>query len=349
MSSSTPPKPDGPESGLDVVFEAWRATHPVRPFVYGESYYAQSHYLGRVRRLFSLVNPVNCLITQADIKEAQQGLASYQSSRADFRPSDRKLWRWRHIEEVAVHPETKQATPWFGRLCYFLPLNVPITFGMLALAPTAGAVAFWQWLNQSVNAAFNLSNSASGASSDQLAPVLKSYALATGVSCGIALGLRRFGGKLASAPWLVPYLAVAGAGSANNFFMRRAEVAETGVAVRRSEDGEILGYSKTAAWAGLGLSVVTRNLLLPLPLMALPSVLMRLVLSPRGPLGWHARRTVWVKTAVELACVTAAMGVSIPFCVAAVPQELAISVDWLEDDIKAKAKAGEMVKINRGI
>jgi hypothetical protein len=56
-----------------------------------------------------------------------------------------------------------------------------------------------------------------------------------------------------------------------------------------------------------------------------------------------------VKTAVELACVTAAMGVSIPFCVAAVPQEMKISATWLEEEIQAKVGAGEMVKINRGI
>ena len=67
-------------------------------------------------------------------------------------------------------------------------MNTIPTVGML-VAATPAQVVFWQWLNQSVNVMCNYVNR-SGATVEW-SQVGQAYALAVGVSCGIAVGARK--------------------------------------------------------------------------------------------------------------------------------------------------------------
>lgn len=94
---------------------------------------------------------------------------------------------------------------------------------------TAGTVA-WQVVNQSVNVAFNFAN-ANRSTPMNNKDIAKSYALAVGASCSVALGLKRVVDRTSLSPAikvplmrLTPFAAVATAGALNVFLMRGQEI-----------------------------------------------------------------------------------------------------------------------------
>ena len=323
----------------DALKMQWRLMHPVPPFVPGGCLFDRSTYLGRLKHFFSLIDPRNVFVPDSEILAAQAKIRNFQAADKSVKISetDRELWEAQKLVYIGIHPESGNLIPRLGRLAYFMPCNIPIAVGMLTM-PSASATVFWQFVNQSYNALFNFANSSSGTAENEKLAV--AYALATTGACTIALGLRRMKG-FSSAPWLVPYIAVASAGSLNAFFMRREETV-SGVKVRDPVSGEIVGQSKMAAKIALAGTILTRSILLPLPLLGLPSVFMK-VLS----LGWHARRTPALKTAAEVACIAASVGIALPACVAALPQSLEIPVKFLETEFQNSGL--KSVVVNRGV
>ena len=62
------------------------------------------------------------------------------------------------VVSTAIHPDTGKLIPWTLRFSSFLPMNIPISFGFIFAAPTPFNTIFWQWLNQTYNAALNYEN-----------------------------------------------------------------------------------------------------------------------------------------------------------------------------------------------
>ena len=62
------------------------------------------------------------------------------------------------VVSTAIHPDTGEFIPWAMRLSSFIPMNLPIAFGMITTAPTPFNTIFWQWMNQSYNAMLNYGN-----------------------------------------------------------------------------------------------------------------------------------------------------------------------------------------------
>jgi hypothetical protein len=58
----------------------------------------------------------------------------------------------------AVSRDTGEVIPHAMRMCAFVPVNIPILFGMLISPPTTFNTIFWQWFNQSFNAGLNYGN-----------------------------------------------------------------------------------------------------------------------------------------------------------------------------------------------
>jgi hypothetical protein len=51
------------------------------------------------------------------------------------------------VVSTAIHPDTGKFIPWVMRLSSFMPINLPISFGMIITAPTPFNTIFWQWTN----------------------------------------------------------------------------------------------------------------------------------------------------------------------------------------------------------
>lgn len=66
--------------------------------------------------------------------------------------------RAQQIINSAVSRDTGEEIPRMMRMCAFVPLNVPILFGMLIMPATTFNTVFWQWFNQSFNAGLNYGN-----------------------------------------------------------------------------------------------------------------------------------------------------------------------------------------------
>ena len=59
---------------------------------------------------------------------------------------------------TSIHPDTGKIISWPMRLSSFVPINMPIAFGMIITAPTPFNTILWQWINQTYNAALNYGN-----------------------------------------------------------------------------------------------------------------------------------------------------------------------------------------------
>ena len=81
--------------------------------------------------------PSKSIMVTADEKaKILEGLALQQSSANDK-------------DELVMRP---------FRMCGFVPMNVPILFGIVLAPPTIKFTALFQWLNQSYNAGLNYGN-----------------------------------------------------------------------------------------------------------------------------------------------------------------------------------------------
>ena len=47
------------------------------------------------------------------------------------------------VVKTAFHPDTGEFIPWPMRLSSFIPMNLPISFGMIMTAPTPFNTIFW--------------------------------------------------------------------------------------------------------------------------------------------------------------------------------------------------------------
>ena len=55
---------------------------------------------------------------------------------------------------TAIHPDTDELIPWVCRLTSFVPIGMPLIYGMLVCPPTPFNTIFFQWANQTYNAPY---------------------------------------------------------------------------------------------------------------------------------------------------------------------------------------------------
>ena len=129
---------------------------------------------------------------------------------------------------TAIHPDTGKFIPWVMRLSSFLPVNLPISFGMIITAPTPFNTVFWQWMNQTYNALLNYGNR-NASSSYTTSDIMKSYSYACVASISVALGIRKMlekrtkgltGAKLIIFNSISTFFACSTAGFLNAYCMR---------------------------------------------------------------------------------------------------------------------------------
>lgn len=138
------------------------------------------------------------------------------------------------VISTAIHPDTGQFIPWPMRMSSFIPMNMPIAFGLIIAAPTTFNTVFWQWVNQTYNAAVNYGNrNASSVYTQE--DIVKSYSAATITSIVVALGIRKAlesrtrsmkGAKLLVFNSISSFFAISSAGFLNAYLMRQTELSK---------------------------------------------------------------------------------------------------------------------------
>jgi hypothetical protein len=277
---------------------------------------------------------VELVAAQKALLEVSEGKVSSLT-----RIPDAQLWEARRVVDSAVNAATGEVVHPIARMCAFIPSSLPITLGMLTMTSTASVLAL-QWINQSYNAVFNYSHR-SQAGSDK-SQVLKAYALATGTSCGLALGLSNFAGHV-KPPWLISTAAVMAAGSANVAFTRANEMTD-GVNVTDSS-GQVVGKSRIAGKYAVGYTILSRSVFLPIPIMVLPGLMSQ---------GIHRRFFAnslgrKAKLLLDVGCIILSQAVALPVCIAAFPPKLSVRRNQLEPEFAKPGYEDEILYVQKGI
>lgn len=256
--------------------------------------------------------------------------------------SDGDMWEAKKKVSSAIHPDTGDRIPLPFRMSMFMPVNLPVSGGMLLSGPGLSQV-FWQWLNQSYNAGFNYANRNASVPIDMVS-LGASYGIATVTACGAAYGLGKVvervqarmmgaGADPSRAPFGVklltrglPWFAVAAAGSANALAMRYKEGLE-GITVFDAS-GTPQGTSVAAGRTCLTQVALTR-VVLPIPVLLMPPFVLDALRNTKG-LGGLMSRSLGARTAVELTVIAAFLQLALPFAIAVFPQRGEIAATDLE-------------------
>ncbi len=323
------------------------ADEPVPPFSLSESRYDQSTFMGRYRTFLQSTDVRTLFIGDDELNAAKKLVQQFKDNQVPSGTTDADLWNARRIKESILHPDNDEKINPLFRFSAFAPANIPICVWLMWPGASAVNTIIAQWFNQSYNVAVNFANR-NMSNPMPFDIVAKSYALAVGTSCGIAVGL----GKLMKSPRMasfgllarfVPWAAVCSAGCVNCVFVRWNEL--SGISVT-DETGELdLGKSAAAGKNAIlkccaARVIWTTPVLMGVPLLMAPLEKMAAFkASPRMRMG------------AELAFVVGLLFTVIPAALAVFPQRDSLPIAEVEADIQEKArKAGvERVYFNKGL
>ena len=181
--------------------EAPRAFDPDAP-----SRFDLSSYSGRAMHFLDTLGDLRTLvISAAEVERHKAALERFRREGRTSTTDDAALWNARKIVSATTHPDTGEMIQAPLRFSAFAPANLIICAGMLRPNPTLLQSAFWQWVNQSYNAAVNYANrssSSSSSSTDQSSAAeatdfSSAYVAATASAVAICLGLQEGARRLA--------------------------------------------------------------------------------------------------------------------------------------------------------
>lgn len=134
----------------------------VPKFTSDGDYYDQTQFEGRLRGILEKIDPRTLFLGEEELKKSQELLDGFEKS-GKLAPGvdDEMMWEAKRKVEACIHPVTKERMFVVGRMSAFVPMNVPICFGMLTFGNTPLGVVFWQWVNQSYNVMNNYVNRSS--------------------------------------------------------------------------------------------------------------------------------------------------------------------------------------------
>ena len=238
------------------------------------------------------------------------------------------------ITKAVYHPDTGEKVPMLFRMCTFVPVNMPIIFGMVCTPQTLINVIFWQWINQTYNACWNYSNrnATSTFTNKELA---MAYGGAVSSSVGIALVGRKLGqrfgistgaiSKIRLVNGLVSLAALSTAGFLNLFLIRYNEMRK-GITV--THNGKSMGISKKAARTAVLSSASTRSVL-PIPLMLFTPVCWKIAemlkVAPNTP-----KKII----AMDLVFIVFALTFSLPLAISLFRSTITVPKEKLEPEFQ---------------
>ncbi|KAJ3413462.1 hypothetical protein HDV05_008031 [Chytridiales sp. JEL 0842] len=317
--------------------------------------YDQNTYWGRLKHFSEVTDPRNLLSTDSQQQAAKKLVEDYKAGKIKDVAAER-LWAAKKLVDSTFHPDTGEKIFLPFRMASFVPTNALIVAGMLMPNPSMASIVFWQWVNQSVNVAFNYANANKTTKMDMTETASKyfmAYGTAVASSCTIALGLnesvKRVKGLSPSAMALlgrcVPFGAVAAAGTLNVFLMRRKEIVD-GIQVTDAS-GNVLGKSQTAGYQAIGQVAVSR-VATAFPAVFLPGIIMSQLERTK-----FMRNNPRLGIPMNLLTISGSLMAALPCSIALFPQTASISVNSLEPRFQnlkdANGNRIETVYFNRGL
>lgn len=256
------------------------------------------------------------------------------------------------ISKAVYHPDTGEKVPILFRMCTFVPVNMPIVFGMVCTSQTLINVIFWQWINQTYNACWNYSNR-NATSTFTTKELATAYSGAVTASISVALIgrqiSRKFGittgsiSKMRFVNGLVSLFALSTAGFLNLYLIRYNETLK-GITV--SHKGKPMGTSKKAAQTAVFNSAMTRAVL-PVPLLMFTPLCWKvaelLKLAPAGKIGIIALDMVFIVFALTF---------SLPVAISLFKQTITVPAEKLEPEFQNMSVDGQRVThfdFNKGL
>eukprot|EP00756_Hemistasia_phaeocysticola_P052911 Hpha_TRINITY_DN2823_c0_g1::TRINITY_DN2823_c0_g1_i1::g.171343::m.171343 len=316
---------------------------PAPPFTRNGDRWDQSTLIGRVKGMFMRCDPSTLLYSSADIRAAQEQLKTPKGDR-----SDDEMWRIRQVVESSVHPVTDAVVPQPARMAGYVPYNGPICVAMVVSSGT-GPLLFWNWANQTVNAALNYCNN-SGADSDSGSAV-RSYVIAVSsalaVVYGLSTGVRRFAPEAMRSKLLrfTAFPACVVASSLNCYIVRRPEIT-VGLPLQDADGRPFLeGKTSSVAAEKAVMETVKSRMALQVPVYFFPAVVLATppgaaLMAAGGPMA------TFVSTFVTFI----GFGLGLPWTLAYYPQQTKISRSELEPELQAALPPGvDAVYCHRGL
>ena len=319
----------------------------VPPFSLTKPRFDQSTFMGRYRSFLQSTDCRTLLIGDDALDAAVKLLDEFKAGTAPAGTTDAQLWDARRITEAICHPDNGEKISPLFRFSAFAPANIPICVWLMWPGASAVNAVVAQWFNQSYNVAVNFANR-NMSNPMPMDVVAKSYTLAVGTSCGIAVGLGKLMKNPAMARFgllakLVPWAAVCTAGCVNCIFVRWGELDGIDVA---DESGEVaLGRSAAAGKDAIAKCCAARVIWTTPVLMGVP-----LVMAPLEKLA-ALRASPRLRMATEIAIVVGLLFTVVPAALAVFPQRDSLAIADVEPEIRAKAEAAgiERVYFNKGL
>jgi hypothetical protein len=254
---------------------------------------------------------------------------------------NKELWKASYALKSAINMETGKELPIPARMSAFVPMNIPIAFGLICLPATRGNIMFFNWLNQTYNAGMNYANSSG--KEDSLKYTAISYSMAVASSIGVAMLLKRYFSKYSNPglfrSGLIRLMPSSAAGFLNLFFMRSDYVTK-GIDIKDKEGNQV-GMSKRCGIKAV-LEGAFSRCFLPVPLLA-----NHVIVTYLNTLGLPRN----LKLLIEIVLCAIALAIGLPASIGLFKQYSTCSVDKLEPELRDKLKLQGVDEIyyNKGL
>ena len=253
------------------------------------------------------------------------------------------LWDCKYSIKATMNQETGKILPLPYRMYFFVPMNIPIAFGLLCLPATSTNIMFFNFMNQTYNASMNYMNSSGTSDSKRL--LFFSYFCALASSIGSGLVFRKLlkpKKKVNIIKELMIRILPSCIAGFMNIFCMRFDYVINGIKIR-DENGNILGLSKICGLKAILEGGMTR-FFLPIPLIVQFLICNRL------------RNTNISKRALlasELFLCSVALGFGLPLSIAIFRQYSKINVSKIEKEYSnlqdSNNKMIQYVYYNKGL
>lgn len=311
-----------------------------------ESMFDLETYRGRLRHFAKMTDMRLIFLTRQKISAYQSKLKDFENHPEKYNLLDplinQELWTAKYGVKSAINSTTGKILPIPTRMCAFVPMNVPIAFGMICLAPSMFNIVFFNFINQTYNALMNYSNGSGTEDSIRYTAISYSLAVATSISTGMILK-KRFSKNAANMniiqEGVLRVLPSGIAGFLNLFFMR-SDYFTKGISFK-DDKGNTIGISKRCGIKAVIEGGFTR-VILPIPLLV-----NHFLIKGIGRINLPRKLNILI----ELFLCSLALGVGLPLSIAIFKENSKLNKSWLEKEFKNREelKDIEFVYYNKGL